>query len=285
VLASLLAIGAVAHLRYAQTLYILPISLFGMSVAAAELPELAREREGAAQALRERMIAAIRRVAFYVVPSFVAFVALGDVLVAGLYQEGEFGPANVTVVWLTLAAYSAGLLASTTTRIYQSGFFALRDTKTPARVATLRVSISAIAGALLMIQFEPVTLGTLTIPGGAFAAFRIGEIPLGPVGLALGASVGAWLEWMLLRSKLSRAMGTMAAGARYYAKTFVAALIAAGVGYLVDIFAKGLYPLVAALVVAGAFGTAYFLAAYTLGLSEARVLAQSVTRRIRRPSA
>src|SRR5690606_12169467 len=45
VLASLLAIGAVAHLRYAQTLYVLPISLFGMSVAAAELPELARERQ------------------------------------------------------------------------------------------------------------------------------------------------------------------------------------------------------------------------------------------------
>ena len=134
VLASLLAIGAVARLRYAQTLYLLPISLFGMSVAAAELPELARERDGAIGALRERTVAAVRRVAFFVVPSFVAFVALGDVLVAGLYRAGEFGAADVAVVWLILIGYSFGLLASTTTRIYQSAFFALRDTATPARV-------------------------------------------------------------------------------------------------------------------------------------------------------
>ena len=83
VLASLLAVGAVARLRYAQTLYLLPISLFAMSVAAAALPELARDRDGAVGALRERTVAAVRRVAFFVVPSFVAFVAIGDVLVAG----------------------------------------------------------------------------------------------------------------------------------------------------------------------------------------------------------
>ena len=68
-------------------------------------------------------------------PSFVAFVVLGEVIVAGIYRAGQFGAADVTVVWLTLAAYSLGLLASTSTRIYQSAFFALRDTKTPARVA------------------------------------------------------------------------------------------------------------------------------------------------------
>src|SRR5690606_37841340 len=116
-LASLLAIGAVAHLRYAQTLYILPISLFGMSVAAAELPELARVRACATQALRERSIAALNRVAFFIVPSFTAFVLLGEIFVAGLYRAGEFSDANVAIVWLTLAAYSLGLLASTSTRI------------------------------------------------------------------------------------------------------------------------------------------------------------------------
>ena len=87
VLASLLAIGAVTRLQFAQTLYLLPISLFGMSVAAAALPELARDRAGATGALRERTVAAVRRVAFYVVPSAVAFVLLGDVLTAGLFRH------------------------------------------------------------------------------------------------------------------------------------------------------------------------------------------------------
>ncbi|HEX7235591.1 MAG TPA: murein biosynthesis integral membrane protein MurJ, partial [Gammaproteobacteria bacterium] len=150
-LASLLAVGAPSQMRYAQTLYLLPISLFAMSVAAAALPELARERDAAIGALRERTAAALRRVAFFIVPSFVAFLALGDVLVAGLYRAGEFGDADVRIVWLILIGYSLGLLASTTTRVYQSAFFALRDTATPARAAAVRVVVALVAGAALMV--------------------------------------------------------------------------------------------------------------------------------------
>ncbi len=282
VLASLLAIGAVAHLRYAQTLYVLPVSLFGMSVAAAELPELAREREGATDVLRERTIAAVRRVAFYVVPSFVAFVVLGKVIVAGMYQAGEFADANVTLVWLTLAGYSAGLLASTTTRIYQSAFFALRDTRTPARVAGLRVLIAAVAGAAMMLQFEAVSLGRFTIPSGLFAGIRVGGLPLGPVGLALGASVGAWLEWALLRRRLARHLGRIDAGAGPYARMFAAALTAAAIGHGVGIGARGLHPAATALLVGAAFGIVYFIAAWAFGLAEARVVVDSLLRRVRR---
>ena len=46
-LASLLPIGAVAGLTNAQTLYTLPVSLFGMSVSAAELPAMATVAVGA----------------------------------------------------------------------------------------------------------------------------------------------------------------------------------------------------------------------------------------------
>lgn len=281
VLASLLAIGAVAHLRYAQTLYVLPISLFGMSVAAAELPELARERHAATEVLKERTIGAIRRVAFFVVPSFVAFVLLGNVLVAGLYQAGEFTAANVAVVWFTLAAYSAGLLASTTTRIYQSAFFALRDTRTPARIATLRVTIAAVAGAVLMIQFEPVELGPIAIPAGAFASWRFEGIPLGPIGLALGASIGAWLEWAMLRAKLRWQLGNVSAGASQYARMFGAALLAAAAGFGVAVLGRDVYPLMLAVVVGGVFGVVYFIIARVFGLDEARVLIESVVRRVR----
>ena len=190
VLASLLAIGAVSRLRFAQTLYVLPVSLFGMSIAAAELPELSRERGAGTDVLRARAIAAARRVTFFVLPSCVAFIALGDVLVAGIYRSGAFGQADVLIVWVTLAAYSLGLVASTTTRIYQSAFYALRDTRTPARIAGARVLTSAVLGAALMLQFEALTIAGTTLPAGVFATLRIEGLPLGPVGLALGASVG-----------------------------------------------------------------------------------------------
>jgi putative peptidoglycan lipid II flippase len=154
VLASFLATGAVAAIGYAQVLYVLPVSLFGMSVAAAELPELARRRGEASGVLRERTRAALSRVAFYVVPSFLAFVALGDVIVAALYQTGQFGRSDTLLVYLTLCGYAIGLLASTSSRLLSYTFFALRDTRTPARCAAAQVSVSAVLGAVLMVQFE-----------------------------------------------------------------------------------------------------------------------------------
>ena len=280
VLASLLAIGAVARLRYAQTLYILPISLFGMSVAAAELPELARERLASAEALRERTVAASRRVAFFVVPSFVAFVLLGEALVAGIYEAGRFGAADVRVVWLTLAAYSLGLPASTNARIYQSAFFALRDTKTPARFAGLRVLAAAVAGTVLMLQFESVTIGAVTIPAGVFGDLRVQGLPLGPVGLALGAAVGAWLEWKLLRRALGSRIGAVGIGAGELARVLGAALAGAAAGYGVQILAAGLHPLLVAALVVAAFGVVYLGLAHLLGVSEARAFAGLLFRRV-----
>ena len=281
VLASLLAIGALARLRYAQTLYVLPISLFGMSVAAAELPELARERSRATEALRERTVAAQRRVAFFVVPSFVAFMLLGEVLVSGLYRAGEFGTPDVLIVSLTLAAYSVGLLASTSTRVYQSAFFALRDTKTPARVAGLRVLVAAGAGALLMLQFEPVTIFGRTLPAGLFAGWTVADQPLGPVGLALGAALGAWLEWGLLRATLRRCVGAVDAGAGQLARMFAAALAGAAAGQAVRLALGALNPLPLALLVAGVYGIVYFGVARLLGLAQARVVIDSLRRRLR----
>ncbi len=282
ILASVLAVGALARLQYAQTLYILPISLFGMSVAAAALPELARQRGAAETALRAQTGEAVRRVAFYVVPSAVAFLLLGEVFVAGLYESGQFGPADVRIVWLTLAAYSLGLPASASTRVYQSAYFALRDTKTPARVAALRVAIAAVAGAALMLQFEPVTLGRLTIPAGLFGGTRVAGSPLGPVGLALGAALAAWTEWILLHRGLAARIGRVGAGRGALAKTAVAALAAAAAGWAVRAATAALHPLPAAILVAAVFGAAYFAAAQALGLREAGALARAGLARLRR---
>ena len=58
VLASLLAIGAMARLRYAQTLYVLPVSLFGMSIAAAELPGARARARAARPSLARARVAA-----------------------------------------------------------------------------------------------------------------------------------------------------------------------------------------------------------------------------------
>src|SRR5690606_30941607 len=271
-LASLLAVGAPARLRFAQTLYLPPISLFGMSVAAAALPDLSRLRQEGADALREQTRLALQRVAFHVVPSFVALTLLGDVFVAGLFQTGEFGRADVLVVWATLAAYSVGLIASTGTRVYQSAFFALRDTRSPARIAATRVAVSAAAGAVLMVQFEPIATDSFVIPAGVFRDAAVAGLPLGPVGLALGAAAGAWIEWILLRRRLARLIGPCGVEASLLGKMFLAALAAAAAGHGARVPLAEVHPLLAAFAIAGVFGLVYFAAGHALGLPDARAM-------------
>jgi putative peptidoglycan lipid II flippase len=279
VLASLLAVGAVARLRYAQTLYLLPVSLFAMSVAAAALPDLARDRDVALGALRERTRDSVRRVAFFVVPSFAAFVAIGDVLVAGLYRAGEFDAADVRVVALILAVYSLGLPASTTSRVYQSAFFALRDTATPARIAFVRVLVALVAGAVLMVQFEPVTVLGVAIPAGAFANVAAAGVPLGPLGLAAGAALGAWTEWALLRHALARELGDVGAGA-VLARMLAAAAVAAAAAFATSRALAELHPLLAAAAVAAVLGAVYLGTATALGVDQARTFATALRQRL-----
>jgi putative peptidoglycan lipid II flippase len=79
-LASLLSARALSALTYAQTLYLLPVSLFGMSVSAAELPEMARatgDLERANERVRERLKAGSLRIGFLVIPSAAALLLRG----------------------------------------------------------------------------------------------------------------------------------------------------------------------------------------------------------------
>lgn len=271
VLASFLAAGALAAVGFAQILYMLPVSLFGMSVAASELPELSRQRMGKADALRLRTNASLQRIAFYIVPSFVAFVLLGDVIVAALYQTGQFDRFDTLLVYLTLIGLSLGLLASTATRLFSSTFFALRDTKTPAKFAVVRVASSAVLAFVLMIQFEPIPV--LGIPAGVFGHLRIGEQPLGAVGIALGSGLAAWLEWGLLKRALRRRIGSVGASAGAVSRMFVAALAAAAAGWGMRMLLPVVHPIITAVGVFGAYGMVYFSVAYLLRLREVQGIA------------
>src|SRR5690606_19521054 len=262
-LASFLFYGAVTALGYAQLLYLLPISLFGMSVAAAELPELARQRLAPAEALRLRASTGLRRIAFFVVPSFVAFVLLGDLLVATLFQTGSFQADQTLLVYAILVAFSVGLLASTGTRLLASTFFALRDTRTPARYAAARVATAAVLAILFMVQFEPIA--SLGIAAGPLADLRIGGQPLGAVGLAAGSGVAAWLEWGLLRRALQRRIGPIGAGAGALVRMFAAALTAAAVGWGLRLLLPPLHPVLEGMAVFSAYGLTYLSMASLLG--------------------
>ena len=155
-LASLLAVGAVSALSYAQVLYLLPISLFGMAVAAAELPELSRIGRSGPDAMRDRLAAGLERITFYVALAVALYVFAGDVIIGALLQRGEFDAADTRLVWYVLAAFSLGLLGTTRSRLLQNGLYALNRPQIVARIAVLRVALAGIIGAVLDVPLRPV---------------------------------------------------------------------------------------------------------------------------------
>jgi putative peptidoglycan lipid II flippase len=101
-IATYLGAAAASSLGYAQTLYLLPISLFGMAVSAAELPEMSvvgASTEDARAKLRARLINGRRSIAFFVIPSAVAFLFVGRSVVSAIYQKGHVGPEDTLYVW------------------------------------------------------------------------------------------------------------------------------------------------------------------------------------------
>jgi putative peptidoglycan lipid II flippase len=177
-------------------------------------------------------------------------------------------------------AFSIGLIASTGTRLLSSTFFALRDTRTPARYAMLRVAAAATLAAVLMVQFEPIE--ALGIPAGVFGGLRIAGQPLGAVGLAAGSGIAAWIEWALLRRALRRRIGPVGAGAGALARMFVAALAGAAAGWGVRILLPDIGSIPEAVVVFGTYGLVYFAVAAALGLEEIHGVATRVRRLIGR---
>jgi putative peptidoglycan lipid II flippase len=299
VLASLLAVGAVSAFTYAQVLYLLPISLFGMSVAAAELPELSRlGNDASARAtVRARLDRGLGQIAYFVAPIQAVYITAGGVITAALLQRGEFGEDDATLVWLVLAGASLALLATTASRLLQNALYALGDAKTPAVIAAARVVVSAGLGFVLMFQFEQVVLEPtddgidLTVEDGAIPApleplpdeVRTDEsapLRLGAAGLTVASSVGAWLELAALRVVLRRRIGRVRVGGPDRAKVLPAAGLAGLVALLLRWSPAGDLPaLVQVVVVLGPAGLAYLACTWLLGVAEARQLVGAVTRR------
>jgi len=266
-LASLLPTGAVTGIANAQLLYTLPISLFGMSVAAAELPSMSGEAgadDAGRERLRRRLDEGLRRIAFFVVPSAMAFLALGDVLVGALLESGRFRHADSVYVWGILAGSSVGLLASTLGRLYSSTYYALRDTRTPLRFALIRVALTTVLGYLFAIPL-PRMLGIAQVWGAA--------------GLTSSAGIAGWVEMLLLRRTMNARIGRTGLPAGYVAKLWTAAIAGAAAAWAMKLSIPALPPVAAAVLIIGPYGLVFFAVTFALRIPEASTAVSRFLRR------
>ncbi len=216
--ASLISERAVSALTYSQAIALLPVSLFGMAISAAELPEMSADAmksvEERTKAIRERLGAGLERMSFFVVPSAVAFLFLGDLIAATLLESGKFTAADSRFTWYLLIGSAIALSAQTSGRLYSSAFYALKDTKRPLKFAALRVTLGIALG-YYAVQILP---GQLGLPQH-----------LGAVFITVTTGITAWLEMTLLKNTLRRELGGLPSTRTQLAKVWPAALVAGAV--------------------------------------------------------
>jgi putative peptidoglycan lipid II flippase len=255
-LVSFLGKGAVAVLGYAQTIYLVPMSLLGTGEAAAALPEMAGDTAEADRslrdaALRSRLGASIARIAALTVPATSAFILLGRDIIAVFYQGGSFERADTERVAAVLAAYGLALLGNASGRVLSTTCFALGDTSTPARYALYRVVVSTAAALVLMR-------------------------PLGVLGVVLGAVIAGWVEAIALGLRVRSVIGGLGLGQVRAGRIALlsAVSVGAGVGLRAVLPASVAASPLGSIAVLGAFGVAFLVAARALGLFSLRQLAR-----------
>ena len=255
-IASFLPEGAPSVLAYAYALLLLPVSLFGVSVAAAALPDLSRDSvEASLDLLRERVRSGWQRILFYVIPSAVVFMTLGDYCIALLYRGGQFGAEAQRQVHVVLAAYAVGLVSYGSVKLLGSAYFALQDYRTPLRASIASLIASALTAAAIALPWR--------------------ESPYAAAGIALGSALGSYVNLAVLAIGLRRRLGPLYTPAMWVGtrRILVSAALAALAGSVLRFGQATWWPAgparVTGIPVLAGFGLTYLMVAWWMGSAEA----------------
>jgi putative peptidoglycan lipid II flippase len=258
-ISSFLPAGTLSLLTYATTISYVPVSLFGIGISAAELPEMSSvlgSTDERARQLRERLNQGLRQIAYFVIPSALAMVAAGDIMADALFGHGKVTHQGTIYMWGILAGSAVGLLASTSGRLYSSTFYALHDTKTPLKFACIRVALTSILGYVFAIVV-PRFLGI--------------DPTWGAAGLTISFGIAGWSEFMLLRHGMNNRIGAtgipVSLSTKLWGSGLVAGVVAFGLKRVVH-----LPRIPEAVIVLGAFGLVYLAATSALHVPESRLL-------------
>ena len=257
-IASELPDGAISSMTFASQLYTLPVSLFGLSVAAASLPDFSRDSMLAREVLLARLQAGWVRILFYIIPCTVLFVLFGDLVITLLLQSGRFSSSDTEVVHRILAAYAVGLIGFSSVKLLASAHYAFNDYRTPLRASIVAIVTSAVLALALALPLRHSLVGA--------------------AGIALGSALGSYVNLSVLAAGLHRKLGPLYTRAMWHG-TFrvLGATTAAAVGaWLVRGWMTSALALperargyVVALGTLAVFGGIFLVVAYAAGSQEA----------------
>ncbi|MBI3954695.1 murein biosynthesis integral membrane protein MurJ [Candidatus Collierbacteria bacterium] len=183
-LTSLLFAGSLSLFSFARQLYVLPISLFGISLSQASFPVLAEEANGH----KEKFIATLRKsilqIFFFALPASILILVLRIPLVRLAFGAKTFPWIATLLTGKTLAFLSLTIAPQAVTHLLTRAFHAYKNTKTPLLV-----------GLISMFVFTLVAYFTSKF--------------WGIVGIAVSISLANLIDFSLLYLLLSRQLGNL----------------------------------------------------------------------------
>ncbi len=154
-LASFLAEGTVSWLWYADRVMEFPLGIFGISLATVILPTLS---DHAADQNHEKMSATLnyglRMTSFLTIPAMAGLMVLSEPIIRILFERGSFSAASTAATSEALIYFSIGLPFIASVRVTTNAFFAVKDSKTPVRIANLSVLVNIFFALLLMFPLR-----------------------------------------------------------------------------------------------------------------------------------
>jgi len=155
--------GAVSWLYYADRLYQLPLGIVGIAIATVLLPEIARAiRAGRDDLAAHTQNRGVEFAAAMTLPAAVALFVIPGPILAVLFERGAFTAADTAATAPALAAYAVGLPAFVAIRVFQPGFFAREDTKTPMYFGAVSMVVNVVAALILFRFFAHVGIAAAT---------------------------------------------------------------------------------------------------------------------------
>ncbi|MCL2065055.1 MAG: murein biosynthesis integral membrane protein MurJ [Candidatus Cloacimonetes bacterium] len=181
-IASFLPIGSITALGFGSRLMQLPLGIFGISVGTAVLPEYSRQfTEKRWTDISETLSYSLHFILYFLAPITVIMIMGSDVFIRLLFQRGLFDETAVQMTKLALIYYTIGLSFLGLNQVITPLFYAVKDTKTPVKIAACMLFLN-ITLKIILMQF------------------------MDHAGIALGTSITAFVQFfvilILLKKKL-----------------------------------------------------------------------------------
>ncbi len=203
-IASMLSPGSVAALSYGLRVTQVPQGIFAVALATALLPTLSRQTAlGKLDEAGKTLGFSTLVITGIMLPAALYLIVMAEPIIKVMFFRGEFTNSSLQLTSAALRYYSIGMVFYAAVKITAPVFYALKDTKTPVKIAMGCMGLNIVLNAAFTYTF-----------------LRTG-IAEPIAGLALASSIASVVNFALLKHKLKGKVGKAGVPAKSWTALFL----------------------------------------------------------------